>query len=181
MSNQLQVLTREQAPEGAKATFDGLRGKLGFVPNLYATFAHSPQALNGSIAFGTALSQGELNGREIETIYLVASEANECDYCVAAHTTVGKLQGLTEEETIAVRTVSSSDTRLNALAALTLSVVRNNGHPAQASLDQFFAAGYSKAALVELIGIIALNTFNNYVQHIAQVPIDWPAAQSLPA
>ena len=181
MNNQLQVLTREQAPEGAKATFDGLHGKLGFVPNLYATFAHSPQALNGSIGFGTALSQGELSGREIETIYLAASEANHCNYCIAAHTTVGKLQGLTEEETIAVRTASSSDDRLNALAALTLSIVGNNGHPSQETLDEFFAAGYSKAALVELIGVIALNTFNNYVQHIAQVPTDWPAAQALPA
>ncbi|MDF7813716.1 carboxymuconolactone decarboxylase family protein [Hymenobacter sp. YC55] len=181
MSNQLQVLTREQAPEGAKATFDGLQGKLGFVPNLYATFAHSPAALNGSIGFGTALSKGELNGREIETIYLAASEANECDYCVAAHTTVGKLQGLTEEETIAVRTANSSDARLNAVAALTLDIVGNNGRPSQTSLEQFFAAGYSKAALVELIGFVALNTFNNYVQHIAQVPIDWPAAQPLPA
>jgi len=181
MNNQLQVLTREQAPEGAKATFDGLHGKLGFVPNLYATFAHSPQALNGSIGFGTALSQGELSGREIETIYLAASEANQCNYCIAAHTTVGKLQGLTEEETVAVRTASSSDPRLNALSALTLSIVGNNGHPSQGTLDEFFAAGYSKAALVELIGVIALNTFNNYVQHIAQVPTDWPAAQPIPA
>ena len=181
MSNHLPVLTREQAPEGAKATFDGLRGKLGFVPNLYATFAHSPQALNGSIAFGSALSQGELNGREIETVYLAASEANQCEYCISAHTTVGKLQGLEEEETIAVRTASSTDARLNALAALTLEIVSTNGHPAPSLLDQFFAVGYSKAALVEVIGFVALNTFNNYVQHVAQVPTDWPAAQPLPA
>ncbi|MBC8081873.1 MAG: carboxymuconolactone decarboxylase family protein [Hymenobacter sp.] len=181
MSNQLQVLTREQAPAGSQATYDGLHGKLGFVPNLYATFAHSPQALNGSIAFGSALSQGELNGREIETIYLAASEANQCDYCIAAHTTVGKLQGLSEEETIGVRTASAGDSRLDAVATLTLDIVGSNGHPAQASLDQFHAAGYSKAALVELIGFVAVNTFNNYVQHIANVPIDWPAIRPLPA
>ncbi|WP_310394052.1 carboxymuconolactone decarboxylase family protein [Hymenobacter sp.] len=177
MSTILEVLTREQAPAAAQPTFDGLHGKLGFVPNLYATFAHSAPALNGSIGFGSALAQGELTGREIETIYLAASEANNCDYCVAAHTTVGKLQGLTEEETHAVRTASSADPSLNALAALTIGIVQSKGRPAPQLLDQFFVAGYSRAALVELIGFVALNTFNNYVQHIADVPIDWPAVQ----
>ncbi len=177
MSHVLEVLPREHAPAAAQPTYDGLHGKLGFVPNLYATFAHSPAALNGSIGFGAALAKGELDGREVETIYLAASEANRCAYCVAAHTTVGQLQGLSEAETRGVRTASSGDARLDAVAALTLSIVASNGRPAPAALDRFFAAGYSKAALVELIGFVALNTFNNYVQHIAQVPIDWPALQ----
>lgn len=173
----LEVLPRAQAPAAAQPTYDGLHGKLGFVPNLYATFAHSPAALNGSIGFGAALAKGELTGREIETIYLAASEANACGYCVAAHTKVGQLQGLSAAETRGVRTASTGDAKLDAVAALTLDVVASNGRPAAASLDRFFAAGYSKAALVELIGFVALNTFNNYVQHIAQVPIDWPALQ----
>lgn len=178
MSKHLEVLTREQAPAAAQPTFDGLRGKLGFVPNLYATFAHSAPALNGSIGFGSALAQGEFNGREIETIYLAASEANTCDYCIAAHTTVGKLQGLTEEEAQGVRTARSADARLNALAALTIGIVNDKGRPESALVEQFFEAGYSKAALVELVGFVALNTFNNYVQHLADVAIDWPAVQA---
>ena len=173
----LEVLPRAHAPAAAQPTYDGLHGKLGFVPNLYATFAHSPAALNGSIGFGAALAKGELDGREIETVYLAASEANACAYCVAAHTTVGQLQGLSAAETRGARTARTGDARLDALAALTRDVVATNGRPAPASLDRFFAAGYSKAALVELIGFVALNTFNNYVQHIAQVPIDWPALQ----
>ena len=181
MSTILEVLTREQAPAAAQPTFDGLRGKLGFVPNLYATFAHSAPALNGSIGFGAALAQGQFSGREIETIYLAASEANNCDYCIAAHTTVGKLQGLTDEEAFALRTASSTNPNLNALAALTISVVETKGRPAAHLLDQFFVAGYNKAALVELIGFVAVNTFNNYVQHIAEVAIDWPAVQPLVA
>ncbi|WP_046244817.1 carboxymuconolactone decarboxylase family protein [Hymenobacter terrenus] len=177
----LEVLTREQAPAAAQPTFDGLHDKLGFVPNLYATFAHSAPALNGSIGFANALARGEFNGREIETIYLAASEANHCDYCIAAHTTVGQFQGLTTAETRAVRTASSNDAKLNAVAALTLAIVHTNGHPDADVVAAFFAAGYSKAALVELIGFIAVNTFNNYVQHLANVPIDWPVAESLPA
>jgi uncharacterized peroxidase-related enzyme len=181
MSSPLEVLTREQAPPAARPTFDSLHSKLGFVPNLYATFAHSAPALNGSIGFATALAQGELTGREIETIYLAASEANQCNYCIAAHTTVGQGQGLTAAETRAVRTASSHDVRLNAVAALTLAIVHTNGHPGADVVTAFFAAGYSKAALVELIGFVAVNTFNNYVQHLADVPIDWPAVVEMPA
>jgi AhpD family alkylhydroperoxidase len=169
----LGVLTREQAPAAAQPTYDGLQKIVGFMPNLYATFAHSAQALNGSIAWAETLRKGELNGQEAEAIFLAASEANNCFYCVSAHTQMGLSFGLAEAQTLELRQQTSNDPKLNAVAS--------RGFPTQANLDAFFAQGYSKAALVELIGFVALNTFNNYVEHLDGTPIDWPLAQRLPA
>jgi AhpD family alkylhydroperoxidase len=177
----LGILTREQAPAAAQPTYDGLQKMVGFMPNLYATFAHSARALNGSIAWAETLRKGELNGQEAEAIFLAASEANNCFYCVSAHTQMGLGFGLTEAQTQELRQQTSTDPKLNAVATLARDVVESRGFPAQANIDAFFAQGYSKAALVELIGFVALNTFNNYVEHLDGTPIDWPLAQRLPA
>jgi len=176
----LGILTREQAPAAAQPTYDGLQKMVGFMPNLYATFAHSARALNGSIAWAETLRKGELTGQEAEAIFLAASEANNCFYCVSAHTQMGLSFGLTEEQTLALRQQTSTDPKLNAVATLARDVVESRGYPAQANIEAFFAQGYSKAALVELIGFVALNTFNNYVEHLDGTPIDWPLAQRLP-
>lgn len=176
----LGIVTRENAPESAQATFDGLQKKIGFVPNLYATFAHSPLALNGSIAWAETLRKGVLNGKEVEAIFLAASEANHCFYCVSAHTQMGLLYGLTEAQTRELRQQTSPDPKLNAIAVLARDVVESRGFPQQANIDNFFAQGYGKAALVELLGFVALNTFNNYVEHLDGTPIDWPLAKRLP-
>lgn len=176
----LGVLPREQAPAAAQPTYDGLQKMVGFMPNLYATFAHSARALNGSIAWAETLRKGELNGQEVEAIFLAASEANHCFYCISAHTQMGLSFGLTEEQTLALRQQTSTDPKLNAVATLTRDVVESRGFPTPANLAAFFAQGYSKAALVELLGFVALNTFNNYVEHLDGTPIDWPLAQRLP-
>ncbi len=176
----LGVVTRENAPEAAKPTFDGLHKKIGFVPNLYATFAHSPLALNGSIAWAETLRKGALNGKEAEAIFLAASEANQCYYCVSAHTQMGLMHGLTEAQTVDLRRQTSPDPKLNAISVLARDVVKSRGFPQQANIDNFFAHGYGKAALVELIGFVALNTFNNYIEHLDGVPVDWPLAERLP-
>lgn len=177
----LGVVTRENAPEAAQTTFDGLQKKIGFVPNLYATFAHSPLALNGSIAWADTLRKGTLNGKEVEAIFLAASEANHCFYCVSAHTQMGLMFGLTEAQTLELRQQTSQNAKLQAISVLARDVVESRGFPAQANIDNFFAQGYTKAALVELIGFVALNTFNNYIEHLDGTPIDWPLAQRLPA
>ena len=163
MSQILEPLAREQAPEGTHATFDHLRDQLGRVPNLYAAIAHSAPALNGSLTFAATLSQGALTGREIETVLLAVAQANECEYGVAVHTRVGQLQKLTAHEAQALRTAHSADPSLNILAALTLAIVNSRGWPAPYLVDQFFVAGYTQAALVELLGFAALGTFNTYV------------------
>lgn len=175
MSQYLNALTRDQASPAAQQTFDDLQKKVGFLPNIYAAIGNSAVALNASLAFNAALAKGELSARETEVIKLAASEANGCAYCVAAHSAVGQMQGLSQEQTRAARTGTLADPKLNAVAQLTLDIVNSKGHPAPARVKAFFAAGYSKAALVELLAFVAANTFNNYLQHLADVAVDFPA------
>lgn len=153
MSKHLNALTRDQASSASQETFDDLQQKVGFLPNIYAAIGNSAVALNAALAFNAALAKGELTAREAEVIKLATSEANGCAYCVAAHTAVGQMQGLSEEQTRTARTGTMADAKLNAVAQLTRNMVSSMGHPDPAHVKAFFAAGYSKGALVELAGL----------------------------
>ena len=175
MSN-LKVLKREEVNSQTQEVFDTLKGKVGMVPNLYAATANSPKALKALLTLGENLGTGEFSGKEVEAIALSAGEANSCGYCLSAHTAIGKMNGFTEEETVQLRTGEIADKKLNALSKLVRNIVITRGKPAQVFIDNFFNVGYNKAALAEVIGHVALNTFTNYINHIAETPIDFPLA-----
>ncbi|MEL7145722.1 MAG: carboxymuconolactone decarboxylase family protein [Bacteroidota bacterium] len=175
----LKVLNREEVNEGTQAIFDTLKKKVGMVPNLYAATANSPKALTALLTLGENLAGGEFAGKEVEAIALAVGEANSCDYCLSAHTAIGKMNGFTEEETLALRAADSNDSRLNALTQLAREITITRGRPADEFIANFFNAGYSEAALAELIGFVAQNTFTNYLNHIAETPIDFPLAKSI--
>ncbi|RED92796.1 carboxymuconolactone decarboxylase family protein [Marinoscillum furvescens] len=175
----LEVLTYENAPQESQQIFDQLKEKLGKVPNVYAAIGNSPKALGGLLGLADTLSKGEFTAKEVEAVALAVAEANTCDYCLAAHTTVGKMQGFSEEETVAIRTGEIADEKLKALSDLAKAITISRGKPEQNVVDAFHAAGYSKAALAELIGLVAVNTITNYANHLADTEIDFPAAPQL--
>ncbi len=175
----LEALTPENASTEAKGIFDALKKKLGMVPNLYATIAHSPAALNAILGYGEALGKGTFSPKEVEAIALAVSQSNECNYCLAAHTAVGKMQGFKEEETLQLRKAEIEDAKLSALTKLAQNITETKGHPDQKLIDDFYAVGYDKGALVDLIGFVSLNVFNNYVNHIADTEIDFPTPPAL--
>lgn len=177
----LHALTKEEASAENKAIFENLQQNIGMVPNLYATYANSPVALKAILEFDGTLKGGGFSNREIEAVALAIAEANSCDYCLAAHTTLGKMNGFTEEETLGLRRLESGDAKLKALVDLAASITVSRGRPDQGKIDAFFAAGYDRAALVELIGFVAVNTYNNYLNNIADTAIDFPAAPVLEA
>lgn len=175
----LEILSREQAPANAQAIFDNLKQKLGMVPNLYATAANSPSALQGILEYGATLGKGALSQKEIEAIALVVSQVNGCDYCLSAHTAVGKMVGYSEEQTLQLRKAAIEDEKLRALTTLAKAIAETKGRPEQGLVDNFFAAGYSKAALVDVLGFVAVNTFNNYLNNLVETTIDFPLAPEL--
>jgi uncharacterized peroxidase-related enzyme len=178
LETQLAPLTYEEASSTLKPIFDQIKKGAGRVPNLMATIGNSPVALEAILAFGNTLGKGQLNRKEVETVSLAVSQANDCEYCIAAHTTVLKMNGITDEETVEIRRGTAKD-KLGALAQLAHELVRTHGHPSQESIDRFFAAGYNKAALVEVVGVVSANYFNNYINHISNTPVDFPAVTSL--
>ena len=107
------------------------------------------------------------------------AQVNDCHYCLAAHTAIAKMSGLSEEETVQLRSGTIGDAKLKAVTALTADIVKTQGRPSGNTVDAFFAAGYSKAALVELIALVSLNIFTNYFNHIADTAVDFPAYKDL--
>jgi uncharacterized peroxidase-related enzyme len=174
----INVPTRDEVSTQNQAIFDQLKGKLGMVPNLYATLAHSENALGSYLAFQNARSS--IAGKAREVVNLVVSEANACEYCLAAHTVIGGMVGFTPDQILEIRSGSASfDARLDALARLTRNIVENRGHADQALVDAFFAAGWTKENLVDAIVVIGDKTVTNYLHATTKVPVDFPAAPKL--
>lgn len=175
----LQPLSFEEANVDSQAIFTNLESKLGAVPNLYATMGVSDKLLAGFLNFTEILKSGEFSRKEYEAIALATSQANGCNYCLAAHTALGKMNGFTEEQTLEIRTNSLVDTKLNALVTLTSELVHAKGHPADELVENFLAEGYSKAAFAELLGVVALTTITNNIYHNGGFEIDFPRAKDL--
>ena len=174
----INVPTRAEVNPGNQAIFDQLKSGLGMVPNLYATFAHSDTALTTYMALQNAKSS--ISGKAREVVNLVVSQVNECQYCLAAHTMLGKMNGFTDEQVLEIRHGQASfDTKFDALARLTKGIVQSRGHVDQALVEAFFAAGWTKENLVDAIVVIGDKTVSNYLHSTTKIPVDFPAAPKL--
>ncbi|GHE60483.1 MULTISPECIES: carboxymuconolactone decarboxylase family protein [Roseivirga] len=173
------VPTRDEVSVESQQLFDALEKKLGMVPNLYASIGYSGNALASYLTFQDAQAQGTFNAKQREAVNLVVSQVNGCTYCQAAHTTLGKMNGFTEEETIALRQGRSSDAKLNAIVGLAKSLVENRGRASEDKVEEFLAQGYDQAALVDLVALVASKTLANYVHNLFDFAIDFPEAQPL--
>ena len=172
------VPTRENVSENNQVIFDNLKKALGFVPNLYATYAHSDTALENYLNFANAKTS--LSAKEKEVVNLAVSQVNDCIYCLSAHTAIGKMNGFTDEQILELRAgFSSVNTKLDALAKLAKNITENRGRTDADVLENFFNAGYTKANLIDTISLVGDKTISNYVHSTTQVPVDFPEAQPL--
>lgn len=173
------VPTRDEVSSANQQIFDQLKAKLGMVPNLYATLAHSDHALATYLAFQNARSS--ITGKAREVINLIVSQENECDYCLAAHTVIGAMVGFTPDQILEIRGGRASfDPKLDALAQFAKESVQRRGHVDPATRDLFLAAGWTKENMVDAILVIGDKIVTNYLHATTKVPIDFPAAPPLP-
>ncbi len=177
--NTIEVPTKEQVDEKSQAIFDVLKNKLGTVPNLYAVIGYSSNALDSFLTFSGNAGNGIFSAKEIEAIKLSVSQVNECEYCQAAHTALGKMNGFTEQETIEIRRGTVKDDRLKAITTLAREISKNSGRASEESKQKFFDLGFKEDALVELVSVVISVTFTNYLFGLTQIPIDFPKAQDI--
>lgn len=172
------VPARDAVSPANQQMFDALKGQLGMVPNLYATLAHSENALGSYLALQSAKSS--ITGKAREVVNLVVSQVNDCAYCLAAHTVIGGMVGFKPEQIMEIRLGHASfDPKLDALARLTQDIARNRGHGDEALVDAFIAAGWAAENLVDVIVTIGDKTVTNYLHGVTKVPVDFPAAPAL--
>jgi uncharacterized peroxidase-related enzyme len=152
---------------------------LGIVPNVVRTVAHSPAALKAFLGMNEALGGGVLPARLREKIALLVSELNGSRYCLAAHSLIGRTVGLSDAAITESRHGRSADEKEAAVLRLARQVVEKRGRIADAELTEATAAGLTEAELVELLAHIALTTFTNYLNRVADTDLDFPAVRAL--
>lgn len=172
------VPARDEVSSDNQNIFDNLKKGLGFVPNLYAYFGKNETALADYLAFQNRKST--LRSKEREIINLVTSQINGCRYCQSAHTVLGKMNGFSEDNILEIRRGGASfDTKFDALAKFTASVVENRGKATPESIEAFFEAGYTESNLIDVIMIVGDKIISNYIHNLTRLEIDFPLADPL--
>ncbi|MDC8013244.1 carboxymuconolactone decarboxylase family protein [Tahibacter soli] len=168
------TVDRNRLDAVTNAALDGVKAKLGSVPNMFLTFAHTPVALNAYNQLAAVTSGGRLNAKQREQIALAVGEANDCTYCVAAHGAIGKLVGLNANQIDLARGAQADNPRDAAILELARRIVETRGHVPTAELDAFKAAGFGDADILEVLVNVVLNIYTNYTNHIARTDVDFP-------
>lgn len=167
--------TIENAEAGASEILSNAQKQYGFVPNLYAGMANTPMLLDAYIhTYTTFRKESTFTPVEQEVIFLAVSRENECHYCTAAHSMVGKMMSKVPDDVLeALRSGGEiADEKLAALSKFTKSMVINRGKVSEAEVDAFLGAGYQKEQVLEVITAIGIKTFSNYFNHINETVVD---------
>ena len=175
------TINLEHATGQAAKLLQGVEGKLGFVPNIMRTMANSPAVLQGYLDFSQALSKGNLSPKFREQIALAVSETNDCQYCLSAHSAIGRSVGLSEEAIEDSRKAESTDPKEATVLTLARKIVEQRGMVSDEDLAKLRKLGFSQGDIVELIANISLTLFTNYFNHVAETEIDFPPVTTLEA
>ena len=171
--------TIEQAPAAAQPLLRAVKKQLGSAPNLFRLVANSPAALEGYLGLSGALAKGELPAATRERIALAVAEINSCDYCLSAHTYLAHhVAKLDDAEIHANRAGASNDAKADAAVRFASKVTQLRGHVTDEDFAGVKAAGYNDAQIVEIVQHVALNTWTNYINNVAQTVIDFPAVSA---
>ena len=171
---------RPEAATGTTASqFDAIKGKLGMIPNMMRTMGQSSATLAAYLQFSGSLSGGSLSAQHREAIALAVGEANGCDYCLSAHSALGKMAGMTQEQIEDARLGKAVDSKTDALLRFARKLVDAKGHAADEDLQSLRDHGFSEGDITEVVANVALNIFTNYFNHVADPEIDFPKAPSL--
>jgi uncharacterized peroxidase-related enzyme len=177
--SRLEQISPDTAAGEAQTLLAAVKSKLGLVPNMTRAMANSPAVLNGYLQLSGALSHGSLSAKAREQIALVVGQTNGCDYCLAAHTAIGKMVGLNSEQILDSRRGKAIDPKANAVVQLARRIVVAQGRVTDAELNEARFAGLDDGLIAEVVAQVALNIFTNYFNHVAETEIDFPKAESI--
>lgn len=172
MSN-FTIHTTETAPEAAKPFLEGAAKAYGFVPNLLGALAEAPAALEGYMTLSGIFDKSSFSNTEKQVAILAVSRENECDYCMAAHSTIATMQGIDAGVIEALRDGEPiADARLEALRRFTEIVSAQRGWVDDADIQAFLDAGFNRQNILEVVLVVSLKTLSNYTNHVARPPVD---------
>ncbi len=148
--------------------------KLGLVPNMTRVMANSPAVLEAYLGFSGALDGASLDAKTRERLALGTAEANQCEYCLSAHSTIGKLVGLNESEILDSRRGHATDSKAAAALQFSRQLIEKRGAVSDADVTAARNAGLSDGEVAEVVALTVLNIFTNYFNTAFQVDVDFP-------
>jgi len=173
--NQLNLFDLETAPEGSRPLLENSIKGFGMIPNLHAVMAGSPQVLEAYQMLHKMFQSSSFNKEELTVIWQTINMEHNCHYCVPAHTAVAHMMEIDQSiiDAIANKTPLPND-KLQVLQSTTLKIVRERGTISSADIESFYAAGYEPRQLMEIVLGLAQKVMSNYINHMAETPIDEP-------
>lgn len=163
----------ETAPVAAKSVLMEVEKAYGMVPNLMSHLAESPVAAKGYWQLANLMEETGFSPVELQVIFLAISHENSCQYCMSAHSALAHMCKVPEQVTNALREGDKiDDLKLNALRAFTKNMVKKRGLVEETEVQEFLAAGYSKANILDVITAVAMKTLSNYSNHILKTEVD---------
>lgn len=175
----LKVLDETNAPEETRRIFAGVKNKLGMIPNLYRGLGNSPAALGAYLAGQEALENSSLSPADREAIALAVSQINRCGYCLAAHTAIGKMAGLEEDEIVDIRRFAPDDERRRTLVEFVRNFVDSRGWVGDTDIEGLRDAGFADGEIAEISAVVALTFLSNWFNHLNETEDDFPEAASV--
>lgn len=173
----INIVGPESASPEQKALYDIIQGQLGMVPNFLKVFANSPAALKAFLGLHSIAGNGSLDPKTRERIALALAQQNSCEYCLSAHTAIGRKAGLSSAEIEANRAGTSQEAQAAVAVKFARSVVANMGEVTTAELIEMREAGYSESDIVEVITHVGMNLLTNLLGKAGRVDIDFPKVE----
>jgi uncharacterized peroxidase-related enzyme len=151
-----------------------IQNQLGMVPNFLKIFANSPAALRAFLGLYGVAGAGNLEGTTRERIALALAQQNGCEYCVSAHTAIGRKAGLSGDEITAARAGTSDDEQAAVAVKFARSLMEKTGEVSAMEIAEMRNAGYNDADIVEVITHVGMNFLTNILGKASKVEIDFP-------
>lgn len=172
----------ESASPKSKAMFDAVKAKLGMVPNMMRTMGGDPAVLEAYLGFSGSLGHGELPPKIREQLALLSAQQTGCDYCLSAHTLLGKGAGLSPADITGARRGQSADPKAAAAITLARRILDAHGAISDSEFAAARSAGLTDGQIMEVVAHVALNLFTNFFNKAVGTEVDFPRVElALPA
>lgn len=176
--SRISIPSLDNVPDASRPTLDAINKQLGVVPNIFRLAANSPTALAALTGLQGTLGK-TFDVKTRERIALAVAQVNGCDYCLSAHTYIGlNMAKISPEEISLNRKGASSDARANAAVKFAAKVAEARGRVTDTDLADVRSAGYDDAQIVEIIALVAENSFTNFLNEVAKTDIDFPVVRA---
>jgi uncharacterized peroxidase-related enzyme len=177
----LPIVNPDQSTGQVQDLLTAVKNKLGLVPNMTRVMANSPAVLEAYLQFSGSLEHTSLDAKLRERIALETAEANKCEYCLSAHSTIGKLVGLSETEILDSRRARSTDSKSAAALQFSRLVIERHGAVSEVEVEAARKSGLTEGEIAEVVALTALNIFTNFFNIAFQVDVDFPVVKAFSA